>query len=110
VSGSAGSTTSTTRAPRRAALALGLLAAAAARADLVVLTDGGTLKVASYAVEGDLPLPALAGADEAFLSSTTREVQPIRAVDGKVLPSVPGPLTVAASEAFNSLVARDLDP
>jgi soluble lytic murein transglycosylase-like protein len=54
VSGSAGSTTSTTRAPRRAALALGLLAAAAARADLVVLTDGGTLKVASYAVEGDL--------------------------------------------------------
>ena len=62
------------------------------------------------AVEEDLPLSALADADEAFLSSTTREVQPIRAVDGRPLPSVPGPLTAAASEAFNSLVARDLDP
>lgn len=62
------------------------------------------------AVEEDLPLSALADADEAFLSSTTREVQPIRAVDGRALPSVPGPLTSAASEAFNSLVARDLDP
>lgn len=61
-------------------------------------------------VEEDLPLSALAAADEAFLSSTTREVQPIRAVDGRQLPAVRGPLTAAATAAFSSLVARDLDP
>ena len=34
------------------------------------------------AEEQDLPLDALAGAEEAFLSGTTRDVQPIRNVDG----------------------------
>ncbi|HET9442392.1 MAG TPA: aminotransferase class IV [Acidimicrobiales bacterium] len=63
------------------------------------------------AVEEDLPLSALAAADEAFLTSTTREVQPIRSVDGSCLPSpVPGPLTEHARAAFRSLVERDLDP
>ena len=62
------------------------------------------------AVEDDAPVEALADAEEAFLTSTTREVQPIRAVDGRVLPSAPGPVTVAACEAFNSLVAREMDP
>jgi len=61
-------------------------------------------------VEDRLPLEALAGADEAFLTSTTREVQPISAVDGQMLPSCPGPLTKAAADAFRALVARDLDP
>ena len=37
-------------------------------------------------VEEDVPLSALAAADEAFLSSSTREVQPISAVDGHPLP------------------------
>src|SRR5215475_3124896 len=37
------------------------------------------------AEEEDLPLDALASADEAFLSGTTRDVQPIRNVDGKTL-------------------------
>lgn len=62
------------------------------------------------AVEQDMAAGALAGADEAFLTSTTREVQPIRAVDGRVLPAVPGPLTTAAAAAFAAVVARDLDP
>lgn len=62
------------------------------------------------AVEEVLPLGALADADEAFLASTTREVQPVRAVDGRVLRATPGPLTTAAAEAFAALVARDLDP
>jgi branched-chain amino acid aminotransferase len=62
------------------------------------------------AVEDDLPVSALAAADEAFLTSTTREVQPIRAVDGAALPVAPGPLTSAAAAAFTALVARDLDP
>ncbi len=61
-------------------------------------------------VEDDVPLSALAAADEAFLSSSTREVQPISVVDGVALPSVPGPLTKAAGEAFADLVRRHLDP
>ncbi|MDQ4097324.1 MAG: aminotransferase class IV [Actinomycetota bacterium] len=61
-------------------------------------------------VEEDLPLGALARADEAFLTSSTREVQPIDSVDGQRLTSAPGPLTRAAAAAFHALVARDLDP
>jgi branched-chain amino acid aminotransferase len=52
----------------------------------------------------------LAGVDEAFLTSTTREVQPISTIDGRPLPQCPGPLTAAAADAFTALVARDLDP
>ena len=62
------------------------------------------------AAEEDLPLGALATAEEAFLTSSTREVQPIRAVDGAPLPGAPGPLSQAAAAAFADLVARDLDP
>lgn len=60
--------------------------------------------------EAPLPLAALAEADEAFLTSSTREVQAIRSVDGVDLPAAPGPLTAAAAEALSGLVARDLDP
>jgi branched-chain amino acid aminotransferase len=61
-------------------------------------------------VEDDLPLSALAGAPEAFLTSTTREVQPVRAVDGVTLPAAPCPLTTAAAAAFAAVMADDLDP
>ena len=62
------------------------------------------------ATERDVPLEALAEADEAFLSSSTREVQPISMVDGRPLASVPGPLSKEAGEAFRALVATNLDP
>ena len=62
------------------------------------------------ASEDDLPLAALAAADEAFLTSTTREVQPVRAVDGRVLPVAPGPRTKEAADAFVALVGREIDP
>jgi branched-subunit amino acid aminotransferase/4-amino-4-deoxychorismate lyase len=62
------------------------------------------------AAEEDVPVGALAEAEEAFLTSTTREVQPVRAVDGRVLLHAPGPATTAAADAFSRLVARDLDP
>lgn len=62
------------------------------------------------AEEIDLPVAALAAADEAFLTSTTRGVQAIGTVDGQALPSAPGPLTIEAVAAFAALVARDLDP
>jgi branched-chain amino acid aminotransferase len=60
-------------------------------------------------VERPEPLEALADADEAFLASSTRDVQPIRAVNGRVLPSAPGPLTERAAEVFADR-SRDLDP
>ncbi len=47
-----------------------------------------------------MPLAALAGAEEAFLTGTTRDVQPIRLVDGVPLPAMPGPLTRKAAEIF----------
>lgn len=62
------------------------------------------------AVEENVPVGALAQADEAFLTSSTREVQPIHAVDGTHLPAAPGPMTEAAAAAFAALLARDLDP
>ena len=61
-------------------------------------------------VEEDVPLAHLAAADEAFLTSSTRDVQPIRRVDGRALAACPGPLTAAAAAAFSALVAADLDP
>jgi branched-chain amino acid aminotransferase len=62
------------------------------------------------AEEADLPLEALATADEAFLTSSTREVQPIGVVDGRALPSTPGPSTKEAAAAFRVVVASDRDP
>jgi branched-chain amino acid aminotransferase len=60
--------------------------------------------------ETDLPITALGDGDEAFLSSTTREVQAIAHVDGVALPDAPGLVTARLAEAFEALVARDLDP
>jgi branched-chain amino acid aminotransferase len=62
------------------------------------------------ATELDIPLALLATADEAFLTSTTRDIQPIRAIDGHPLTAAPGPLTTAAIAAFIALSERDLDP
>ena len=60
--------------------------------------------------ERPLPLDALARADEAFLTSSTRDVVPIARVDGRPLPRAPGPVTAACAEAYTALAARDLDP
>ena len=60
--------------------------------------------------EVTLPLAALADAAEAFLTSSTRDVQAIRLVDGVALPRCPGPLTKEAADALAALMARDLDP
>ena len=62
------------------------------------------------AVEQDLPLTALAEADEAFLTGTTRDVQPIRSVDDRVLAAAPGAITRKASEVFAMRAAETPDP
>jgi branched-chain amino acid aminotransferase len=62
------------------------------------------------AEETDMPIAALVTADEAFLSSTTREVQPIACVDGHALPEAPGPVSARLAQTFRELVAANLDP
>ena len=62
------------------------------------------------AQEEELPLSALAEAEEAFLSGTTRDVQPIRRVDGIALPAAPGPVTRKAAEIFALRSAESPDP
>ena len=62
------------------------------------------------AAEEILPLSALGAADEAFLTSTTRNVHPISSVDGQPLPSCPGTATASAQEAFTALMSETLDP
>jgi branched-chain amino acid aminotransferase len=58
--------------------------------------------------EGEYPLEDLVGAQEAFLASTTREVQPVSAVDGRRLPAAPGPRTQEAIDAFAAILAAEI--
>jgi branched-chain amino acid aminotransferase len=67
---------------------------------LAGVTRALLLDVLPEAEEADVPLGALDEASEAFLVSTAREVQPISHVDGRALPSCPGPLTRAARAAW----------
>jgi branched-chain amino acid aminotransferase len=60
--------------------------------------------------ERPLPLTSLARADEAFLASSTRDVQPVRLVDGLPLPACPGRLTQRAATAFAERAAANPDP
>ena len=62
------------------------------------------------AAEDDLPGDALSNAEEAFLTGTTRDVQPIRLVNGVKLPAVPGPITRKAAEVFAMRAADSPDP
>ncbi len=57
-----------------------------------------------------LPVEALRLASEAFLTSTTREVQPISSVDGMAMLSVPGELTARLAKAFREMAEADVDP
>jgi branched-chain amino acid aminotransferase len=62
------------------------------------------------AEEADIPMADLVGVDEAFVASSTREIQPVSRIDGRDLADFPGPMTQAAMKAFADLVARELDP
>ena len=62
------------------------------------------------AAERSLRPDSLCTADEAFLTSSTREVQPISHIDDVELPAAPGEVTARVAQSFAELVARDLDP
>jgi branched-chain amino acid aminotransferase len=58
--------------------------------------------------EGEWEVDDLLGAGEAFLASTTREVQAISAIDGRDLPKSPGPRTEEAIAAFTRVISGEL--
>ncbi len=58
--------------------------------------------------EGAWPVADLRAAEEAFLASTTREIQAVAEIDGRVLPQAPGPRTREAQEAFAATLASEL--
>jgi branched-chain amino acid aminotransferase len=74
------------------------------------VTRALVLELLPDADEEDLPMAALADADEVLLTSSTRDVQPLRALDGRPLPGVDGPFARRASAALADLQSRDLDP
>jgi branched-chain amino acid aminotransferase len=57
---------------------------------------------------GAWPVADLRAAREAFLASTTREIQAVSAIDGTALPDVPGPRTREAQEAFAATLGQEL--
>lgn len=60
------------------------------------------------AEEGAWPLQDLLSAREAFLVSTTREVQAVSRIDETDLPEVPGPVTERAKQLFGERVKAEL--
>jgi branched-chain amino acid aminotransferase len=58
--------------------------------------------------EGSWQVDDLRGASEAFLASTTREVQAVAAIDGAELAAAPGPRTLEAQRAFAETLGREL--
>src|SRR5262245_35927722 len=60
-------------------------------------------------VERDRPLELLAEAGEVFLTSTTRDVQPVHRVDEREL-SAPGEVTAAVAKTFAERTGEDVDP
>src|SRR4051795_7344194 len=53
-------------------------------------------------------LEDLHGAEEAFVASSVREVQPIAAIDELRLPAAPGPVTLQTREALAQVIEREL--
>jgi len=62
------------------------------------------------AEEAVLAPEAIRDADEAFLTSSTREVQPIGRIDGRALPGAPGPTSEKVAGLLVELIARNPDP
>ena len=63
----------------------------------------------SGAIEFDVPVSALEVAEEVFITSSTRDVQPVHRVDARSL-AAPGPVTTAVREDFLRRAGADVDP
>lgn len=59
--------------------------------------------------EIDEPIEMLARAEEIFLVSTTRDVQPLHRLDDRILPA-PGPVTAAIMVTWSQRAAESVDP
>jgi len=59
--------------------------------------------------EIDEPISVLEAAEEIFLVSTTRDVQPVRRIDDREF-AVPGPLTLQAMKTWAAREVEDIDP
>jgi branched-chain amino acid aminotransferase len=68
--------------------------------DRVIASSGARERVCTL---DDLRL-----AQEAFIASSIREVQPVAAVDDLRLPAAPGPITLRAREALGQAIEREL--
>jgi len=77
---------------------------------LAGVTRALVLELLPEADEANVPMADLAGADEVLLTSTTRDVQPLRMLDGRSLPGADGPVARKAIAALADLRARDMDP
>ena len=62
------------------------------------------------AVERDVAMSDLSRAEELFLTSSTRDVQGVHAVDGRLLDGAPGPVTRRVAEVFAERSSADVDP
>ncbi|WP_327357425.1 aminotransferase class IV [Streptomyces sp. NBC_01304] len=60
--------------------------------------------------ETDLPLDVLDRAEEVFVTSSLRDIQPVHRVDSRELPGTPGPVTTKAMRTFEERAAADIDP
>lgn len=60
-------------------------------------------------VEQDAPMEALVDSEEVLLSSSTRDLIPVREMDGRTL-AVEGTLGIAARSEFEARTLRNLDP
>jgi branched-chain amino acid aminotransferase len=74
---------------------------------LASITRDRLLKAVPGIEEGAWTLDQVKGASEAFLASTTREIQAVASIDGVALPAAPGPRTREAQTAFAA--ARDAE-
>lgn len=63
---------------------------------------------ALHVEEGSWHVDDLRGASEAFLASTTREIQGVASVDDKVFAASPGPRTREAQQAFAETLGKEL--
>lgn len=60
--------------------------------------------------EAALPASTLAGSDEVFLTSSTREVQAVASVDSIPISNTVGPLTKRVAQLYRNLVVENSDP